>query len=119
MVFTVLLLLFIKHFVVDFPLQAFPWIYLNKGTYGHLGGIVHAVLHGVFTFAIFWYWSPQYAVALGAIDAVIHYHVDWAKMNLNKKMGWTATNSEWFWIFIGVDQLLHALTYFGLVYLVM
>lgn len=34
--------LFTKHFIVDFPLQAFPYQYQNKGTYGHPGGLLHS-----------------------------------------------------------------------------
>lgn len=57
-------------------------------------------------------------VWLGLIDFVIHYHIDWAKMNLNAKMGWGANTHEEFWWLLGLDQFLHALTYVGLVYLV-
>jgi len=36
-----ILLLFTKHFVLDFPLQTkFQWS--NKGTYGHPGGLLHS-----------------------------------------------------------------------------
>jgi hypothetical protein len=48
----VLLLLTIKHFVVDFLLQnKFQWS--NKGTYGHVGGVLHAALHGIGTYLCF------------------------------------------------------------------
>jgi len=45
--FEALLWLFVKHFICDFPLQANPWMYRNKGTYGHAGGLAHSALHGV------------------------------------------------------------------------
>jgi hypothetical protein len=32
-------------------------------------------------------------------------------MNLNKKLGWGPTTHEQFWWLLGLDQLLHALTY--------
>lgn len=44
-----LLLLQIKHLVIDFLLQG-PYQYLNKGTYGHWGGIQHAINHMVGTY---------------------------------------------------------------------
>lgn len=112
----VLGLLFIKHFIVDFPLQK-PYQWMNKGTYGHPGGLLHAGLHGIGTFIcvapflIYWPW----AIACAIIDAVIHYHVDWAKMNINSYFGWRADKDEAFWVLLGLDQLLHALTYVGLV----
>jgi ribulose 1,5-bisphosphate carboxylase large subunit-like protein len=52
------------------------------------------------------------------MDMVIHYHVDWAKMNINKKYGWKADTHEAFWILLGLDQLAHAATYVWLVSLV-
>lgn len=111
----ILTLLFTKHFIVDFPLQK-PYQYLNKGTYGHPGGMLHAWLHGFGTMIVFaFFLNINIAVMLGIVDAVIHYHIDWAKMKLNKKLGWGPTTHEQFWWLLGLDQYLHALTYIGLV----
>jgi hypothetical protein len=110
-------LLFFKHFVVDFPLQK-PYQWMNKGTYGHMGGILHAWLHGAGTAICFYWYAPAAALYLGVMDMVIHYHVDWAKMNINKKYGWKADAHEAFWILLGLDQLAHAATYVWLVSLV-
>ena len=115
--FFALLLLFIKHFICDFPLQVSPWIYRNKGTYLHMGGITHAALHGIATFAILSYWLGLAAWIWALLDMLIHYHVDWTKMNLGKKFDLRPdNNSEWFWILLGLDQLIHHLTYFAIVY---
>lgn len=112
---TLLTLLFVKHFIVDFPLQK-PYQWMNKGTYGHPGGILHSGLQGLFTFTILLFFvNIEYAFILGMTDAVVHYHVDWAKMNLNKKLGYTP-NDEKFWWLLGLDQLLHAFTYIWIVY---
>ena len=110
-------LLFTKHFIVDFPMQTkFQWS--NKGTYGHAGGILHAWLHCMGSlFCLYWY-APVAAWYLAAADGLIHYHVDWAKMNLNKRLGWGPTTHEQFWWLLGLDQFLHALTYIGFIALV-
>lgn len=110
----ILLGLFTKHLIVDFPMQV-PFHYLNKGTYGHPGGIQHAALHGAGTLAVLLFAPVTVATMalLVFLDTVIHYHVDWAKMNLNKKLGWGPTTHEQFWWLLGVDQFLHALTYLG------
>lgn len=111
-----LMLLFMKHFIVDFPLQAHPYQYKNKGTYGHPGGILHSGLHAVGTLICLVFFAPlQLAVILSVTDGLIHYHIDWAKMNLNKKFGYGPTTHEEFWVLLGLDQLLHALTYIGIV----
>ena len=112
-----ILLLFTKHFIVDFPLQH-RFQYSNKGTYLHPGGLLHAFLHGLGTWACFYWYAPTASFYLAWIDAIVHYHIDWAKMNLNAKMGWGPTTHEQFWWLLGLDQFLHALTYVGLVYLV-
>lgn len=98
----------LKHFICDFPLQ-FPYHYKNKGTYGHLGGISHAAIHGFGTLLV----CAIFGLPLwfAAIDALVHYHIDWAKMRLNHHYGWRPDNSEKFWWLLGLDQMLHYLTY--------
>lgn len=103
--------LILKHFVCDFPLQAHPYMYKNKGSYGHPGGILHASIHVAGTYAALFLFTPM-ALVLALADGLAHYHIDWAKMRLGSYMGWGPLNSEWFWILLGVDQLLHYLTYF-------
>lgn len=117
-----LLLLFVKHFIADFPLQKWAYQYANKGTYGHPGGLLHAGIHVIGTFAVFMFMFDQLSLAavyvagfLALLDGVIHYHVDWAKMSLNKAKGWGPNTHNEFWVLLGVDQLLHALTYILLV----
>ena len=112
-----ILALFAKHFVIDYPLQV-RYQYSNKGTYGHPGGLLHAGLHAAGTWLCFFLYAPGASYYLGMIDGMIHYHVDWAKMNLNAKLGWGPTTHEEFWWLLGLDQFLHALTYIGLVALV-
>ena len=109
----IITLLFTKHFVIDFPLQP-KYQYSNKGTYGHPGGLLHAALHLMGTFMCFALYT-KYAILYGLLDAVIHYHIDWAKVNITKKTGWGPTTHEEFWWLMGLDQFLHALTYIGLV----
>ena len=108
-------LLIIKHFIIDFPLQT-PYQWQNKGQYGHPGGLLHAGLHGLGSFSVLsLFIVGKFALLLGLIDMVVHYHIDWAKMNLNKKLGWGPNTHEQFWWLLGLDQFLHALTYIGLV----
>lgn len=105
-----LLLFIVKHFVCDFLLQ-FPRHYLNKGRYWAWGGIEHALIHGVGTLLVL---NPVAAL----VDMLVHYHIDWAKMNINRYYKLTPTNSENFWRLLGLDQTLHLLTYIGLVWAV-
>jgi len=118
-IFLFLTLITIKHFIADFLYQP-PYQWMNKGTYGHWGGIVHSGQHAVLTAIIlaFFVDSPVDIGLIALLEFVIHYHTDWAKMNLNKKMGWGATTHNEFWILLGVDQLIHSLTYLLIGYIV-
>ena len=116
MALLLLTLLTLKHFVADFLYQP-PYQWQNKGTYGHPGGIIHSGQHAVATLLILLFFvSPFVAVLLAGVEFLVHYHMDWFKMNYNARKGWTATTHNEFWILLGVDQLVHALTYIGIVY---
>ncbi len=115
---TLTFLLFSKHFLVDFPWQI-PWHYLNKGKYGHPGGIAHSLGHFAFTglclaivaFTFGLPWSNELILSLALFDGVVHYHIDWAKVRIKEHFGWGPTTHEEFWVLTGLDQYLHALTY--------
>ena len=116
MVATVLLimsLLILKHFVCDFWLQ-FSYMIDEKGTYGAEGGRHHALMHTAGTFLVLAVTisSIEAAVVIGFLDGFIHYHIDWAKMKLSQHL--TPVDNE-FWWFIGADQMLHYLTYIGII----
>jgi Protein of unknown function (DUF3307) len=107
--------LLIKHFIWDFYYQP-PYMWQNKGTLGHLGGIIHSGVHALTTIIILYQFiSPENAVLLGLFEFVVHYITDWAKMNINRIKGWTATTHNEFWQLIGFDQLVHQLTYVAII----
>ena len=104
-------LLITKHFILDFVYQP-PYQWQNKGTYGHLGGIIHAGQHAITTFAILLFFtSPALAALLGLAEMLLHYHIDWFKMWYGKRKQWKADTHNEFWILMGFDQYLHYITY--------
>jgi len=114
--FEALFLLFVKHFFCDFPLQTSPWIYRNKGIYFHPGGIAHSAIHALGTWLVLVLFIGEQAWIYALLDFIVHYHIDWGKMQLNKRYGLHPDNSNWFWILLGLDQLAHHITYFVIVY---
>ena len=116
-IFVVLALLFVKHWYVDFVNQSMEEVN-GKGIYGNAYGIMHSIKHGLGTFAVFWLFigEIQYSLLIGFIDFVLHYHIDWLKININKRYNYTTENPK-FWAWLGADQLAHSLTYLGLVWL--
>jgi hypothetical protein len=106
----VLVMLQVKHWIFDFPLQV-DYQLKNKGTYGHPGGLIHAGSHSVGTFIAitmvfsFSYWF--FAIVLALLDFVVHYHVDWIKM----RYGCNDISDRRFWSHLGLDQMVHQITY--------
>jgi hypothetical protein len=108
--------LLLKHAVADFYLQS-SYQYLNKGIYGHPGGIIHSAIHVALTPLVYLVIAPAsfmlvLGVALG--EFVLHYHIDWLKEQVVHRNGWTSQNPG-FWYALGTDQFVHGLTYLALI----
>jgi hypothetical protein len=108
--------LMFKHAVADFYLQT-GYQYLNKGTYGHPGGFIHAGIHVALTPIVYLVLVPGSLLIAGAIalgEFLVHYHIDWAKEHITRRNGWTTQNPG-FWHALGTDQFVHGLTYLAIV----
>lgn len=108
--------LMLKHMAADFFLQT-PYQYCNKGLYGHPGGLLHSFIHIALTPLVYLVLAPvslllALGIALG--EFAVHYHVDWAKEQITRRNGFTP-QTPGFWHALGIDQLLHGLTYLAIV----
>lgn len=110
----------VKHFVCDFMLQT-SYMYLNKGTFGHPGGLVHAFIHMIGSALVLSLIFPLNAVLWAVVlaESIAHYFIDWAKMNLNSYYKLAPNTSEKFWWLLGLDQLLHQGCYVIMLYLLL
>ena len=109
----VMLLLQIKHFVADFVLQTDRMV-MEKGTYFARYGIYHSLIQAAGTFLALAWIHPALGLVTAIFDFVVHYNVDWAKMNINRHFGYTPKDHK-FWLWLGIDQLAHQLTYVAIV----
>ena len=116
-IYLLLVLLFIKHWYIDFVNQSNEEV-AGKGIYGNAHGLMHSIKHGVATTLIFlvYFQSFEFSVIIGLIDFVLHYHIDWAKMNINRRYGYTIEMPQ-FWAWLGLDQLAHQLCYVLLIWM--
>jgi Protein of unknown function (DUF3307) len=108
--------LLVKHAVADFYLQT-PYQYLNKGIYGHPGGLLYSGIHVALTPLVYLVLVPGSLLVAGAIavsEFLLHYHVDWLKEQVIQRNGLTAQDPG-FWHALGTDQLIHGLTYLAIV----
>ena len=117
-IFLALTWLFFKHMIADYLLQK-PYQFLNKGIYGHPGGLLHASIHvGLTIPIIFILPSPsiEMFIAILSGEFIAHYHIDWSKERIIKKFGWTPKD-QGFWSLFGLDQFLHSLTYLIIIWI--
>jgi hypothetical protein len=108
--------LMLKHAIADFFLQTATQR-REKGIYGARGGFSHAATHVVLTAPVFLMlpYTAALALALMAAEFALHYHIDYAKEQFVRRNGWTSHDTPFWWA-IGLDQLLHGLTYVGIVW---
>lgn len=107
----------IKHFLCDFPLQS--QYHLRKG---HSEGWVlpllsHCLVHGAGTFLILMWINPILALILSVLEVGLHFVIDRIKAS-PEMLGRFAPDNKYFWWSLGLDQMLHHLTYIGIIYLI-
>ena len=104
----------VKHFFCDFILQSQHMI-REKAHYGRLGGLQHAGIHSAGTVMVLLAldFDPVISVGLALVDGVVHYHVDWTKSKAVSHFKFTPADSG-FWVWLGLDQLAHYLTYIAI-----
>lgn len=111
-----LVLLQVKHLLADFFLQTRRML-AGRGEYLHLGRLQHAGLHAVLSLPAFLVigapWT--FTLILCAVEGVLHYHIDWAKGVYSAKTCHGPSDAA-YWRAFGLDQLLHQLTYVGMVW---
>ena len=111
LVFWCLALFEAKHFLCDYVLQT-RYQYLNKGIYGHPGGLIHAGIHAAGSIGPVLILTDAYWLvsALIAVEFAVHYHTDWLKEQINKRRG-LSYDDALFWAVFGADQFIHQMTY--------
>jgi len=117
--FTLLVGFQIKHFIADYLLQT-SWIIAGKGKLSSLGGYAHAGIHVLGSLVVLLLVQTPLPALLGLLAAefVIHYGLDYSKVGYGRGVDQSG-NAKRFWALHGLDQLLHQLTYAGMIYVAM
>lgn len=124
----------IKHFLSDFPLQRRWMLGKFRDDWGFvLPLLAHVAVHAAGTFLITCYFGVKQAIFLALFDAVVHFTMDRIKAS-KKLLGRyktltadtvpTATPEQWrsstlFWWAMGLDQMVHHLTHYAIVFYLM
>lgn len=112
-----LLLLQIKHCYADFVIQTYAQT-VRKGIYRDLCGISHSLDHvwttyvSLLVFSFFHPLTVSSVLAVGAIEGILHYHIDYIKVQYGSK----DQTKPLFWAQFGYDQLAHQITYIGMIW---
>lgn len=116
--FGLLIGLEIKHCIADYFLQP-GWIIAGKGDIFHPGGYAHAGIHaGLSLLVLLAFGTPiALAAALFAAEFVLHYALDYSKIQYSKGVH-IDTDPSRFWALHGIDQLAHQLTYAAMIFAV-
>lgn len=118
LVLAAMALLLVKHALADFLLQTANQR-ATKGIYGALGGLTHSATHIALTapvLLLFPRLGLSGAALLLAGEFALHYHLDWTKDQVVRRNAWTSHDTPFWWA-LGLDQLMHGLTYVGIVWL--
>lgn len=116
-IFLLLVLLQVKHWYIDFVDQDMEEVN-HKGIFLHWLGLKHSLKQGFGTYICIAavvgseYWI--FCLIMALFDFVAHYLTDWAKMNWGNRDIQTPA----FWAHLGLDQMVHQLTYLFIVYFV-
>lgn len=120
----------VKHTVMDFFVQnRVPWMWMNKGKFMHPGGLVHAGTHALGTWGLlapfatylqlnqegYFLWERLLWTTL-TFEFIVHYFTDYFKMKICAWRGWKSNTSSYFWDMLGLDQFIHLMTYWVIIY---
>jgi hypothetical protein len=109
-----LILLLIKHFLLDFPFQTPYMLRKSQPTGWFFPLFLHAAAHGAATFILLLFFAPTLAIPLALAEGVVHFGIDYWKAQKAK----AEFASAKFWTYLGLDQLFHNLTYVAIIFIV-
>ena len=116
---TILLVLYqLKHFLADYPLQTAYMLGKFKEVGWKLPLSAHCLVHSLMTFAICLIFTDvTFTLMMVALDFSMHFLMDRLKASPNH-LGRFKIEQKEFWWALGLDQMVHHLTHYFIIYLV-
>ena len=117
LIFQLLVVFQIKHFLADFPLQTEYMLGKFKEKDWEMPLFSHAAVHGLMTFGIVAYALNDIRIALfmGIFDLVTHFIVDRVKASPHFFGKYNPTE-KMFWLALGADQFAHHITHYIIIF---
>ncbi len=112
---TFAVLLNLKHFICEYILQD-EHIFKARFRYGSINSFVHTLYHafGTMVAGLLLKFDLALIVGLVLIEAVIHYHIDWAIAHFGAK----SYKDKKYWQWFGAEEFLHHITFILMILLV-
>lgn len=116
LIFQLLLVFQIKHFLADYPLQVPYMLGKFKAEGWELPLFTHASVHAIMTFGIVLYFlSWKIALTMAIFDLIVHFTVDRVKASPHL-FGKYQPHEKIFWIALGGDQFMHHITHYIIIF---
>lgn len=117
LIFGLLLAFQVKHFIADFPLQREYMLRKTLPGWSFLVPLtVHCSVHALGTLVIVLFIDPTKAW-LAVLDFVVHFVMDRIKASPNYLGRFNDVAKPAYWNCFGVDQMVHHLTSYGIIWL--
>ena len=116
LIFTLLVIYQVKHFVADFPLQLHYMLKKVSAEWDFLLPLsMHCGVHATLTFAIVMFYQPA-LWWLALMDFVVHFIMDRIKSGPKYLGRFNDVSKSAFWVALGFDQMVHHLTHIYIIY---
>ena len=116
LIFKLLVIFQIKHFLADFPLQNAYMLGKFKAKGWELPLLSHAAVHAAMTFAICLYFvNFEVAATMAIFDLIVHFSVDRVKAS-PFMFGKYTPDQKMFWNALGLDQFMHHITHYIIIF---
>lgn len=118
-IFILLVLFQLKHFIADYPLQGQYMLGKFKSGYEWILPLVaHSSVHALGTFIVsIIFVSLPIAIGLAILDFIIHSTMDRIKASPNL-LGRFKPDNRYFWWSLGFDQMVHHLTHYLIIFII-
>jgi hypothetical protein len=118
MIFLLLVLFQVKHFVADYPLQGKYMLKKFSPNWDFFIPLfLHSAVHAAFTLLIAAYFKPEIAFEVALLDLVVHFTMDRIKAGPKYLGRYKDMYDKKFWWSLGLDQSVHHLTHYFIIYL--
>ncbi len=117
--FILLIIFQIKQFVADFPLQNRYMLQKTRSDWSFIPPLaLHCAIHALITLVIVTFLQPQ-LWWLAIFDFIVHFTMDRIKAGPRYLGRFRDTNSVGFWMSFGFDQMVHHLTHYWIIWVLM